>query len=86
MLCRLISCHRDLSCSHLVEDQGYDELPVFFADLDHPMPADGRITDIKVNAMLHADEANGWLERIFGDLHTGKIRPNEALIIDKCHL
>ncbi|CAE7628758.1 unnamed protein product [Symbiodinium sp. CCMP2592] len=34
----------------------YDELPVFFADLDHPMPADGRITDIKVNAMLHADE------------------------------
>ena len=52
---------------HPVEWQGYDELPVFFADLDHPMPADGRITDIKVNAMLHADEAHGCLERIFGE-------------------
>ena len=38
-------------------NQGYDEASTFFADLDHPMPMDGRLTDINVSAMVQADEA-----------------------------
>ena len=49
---RTVKASKDRGCS-----SGYDEVPTFFADLDHLMPADGRLTEIDAPAMMEADQA-----------------------------